>query len=105
MNDAAHIGKIYETLKARIDAAPTAIRELPASARAEYQREATRRSRAKARSSLEAGRPEASTGQIREVLADAALMCWLLADRVRMRSRNFSRRVSPVGRASHQRQR
>lgn len=65
---------LYQALEARQRSRKPTTRELPTEERKAYLRELKRRSRARAKTSAEAGRIEARSEMIREALADAALI-------------------------------
>lgn len=65
---------LYETLRARNAPKPGSFSALGEDERREYFRKARQRSRARERAAKAGGRIEANTANVREALADAALM-------------------------------
>ncbi|NUR12347.1 MAG: hypothetical protein HOQ20_10970 [Bradyrhizobium sp.] len=68
------LAELYRRLTARGAPAPGSFTSLSVDERREYMRVAQRRSRARARAAAAGGAIEANSGNVRDALADAALM-------------------------------
>lgn len=66
--------RLHDLIKARNRPAPGTFSALAGEAKRDYFREAQRRSRARRKAAADAGRLEPTRGNIRDALADAALM-------------------------------